>query len=81
MGIKPVHSVTVNFDNVKVPRENLLGGISSKNVSLCVEEGQGFKIAMNILNSGRFGMGALMISVQRYLLKRAVIDIITLLIV
>ncbi|XP_070712395.1 very long-chain specific acyl-CoA dehydrogenase, mitochondrial-like, partial [Pempheris klunzingeri] len=60
MGIKSVNSVTVNFDNVKVPAENLLG-----------VPGDGFKIAMNILNSGRFGTGALMCSVQRYLLKKA----------
>lgn len=35
------------FDNTPVPVENVLG-----------EVGGGFKIAMNILNSGRFSMGS-----------------------
>jgi acyl-CoA dehydrogenase family member 9 len=37
----------VYFENVLVPKENVLG-----------EVGQGFKIAMKILNSGRFSMGS-----------------------
>lgn len=35
------------FENVPIPKENVLG-----------EVGAGFKIAMNILNSGRFSMGS-----------------------
>ena len=35
------------FDNTPVPMENVLG-----------EVGGGFKVAMNILNSGRFSMGS-----------------------
>ena len=39
----------------------------------CVEEpGAGFKIAMNILNNGRFGMAAAMTGCMKHLLKRAV---------
>ena len=37
----------VYFENVPIPKENVLG-----------EVGSGFKIAMNILNSGRFSMGS-----------------------
>ena len=49
MGIKASNTVEVFFDNVKVPVENIIG-----------EVGGGFKVAMNILNQGRFGMaGAL----------------------
>lgn len=49
MGIKCSNTAEVYFDNVKIPAENVLGG-----------EGQGFKVAMSILNNGRFGMaGAL----------------------
>ena len=49
MGIKASNTVEVFFDNVKVPIENIIG-----------EVGGGFKVAMNILNQGRFGMaGAL----------------------
>lgn len=76
MGIKAVHSVNINFDNVKVPKENLLGGYISNKIQLLLEEGEGFKIAMGILNSGRFGMGALMTAVQRYILKKSVYKII-----
>ena len=36
----------VHFENTPVPVENVIG-----------EVGGGFKIAMNILNSGRFSMG------------------------
>ncbi|RMD95550.1 MAG: acyl-CoA dehydrogenase, partial [Calditrichaeota bacterium] len=47
MGIKSSSTRQVIFDNVKVPVENLLG-----------EVGQGAKIAFNILNTGRFKLGA-----------------------
>ncbi len=46
LGIRASATTTVRFDNVKVPAENLLG-----------EEGKGFKIAMEILNNGRTGLG------------------------
>lgn len=44
MGIKCSNTTEVYFDNVKIPVENVLG-----------EPGEGFKVAMNILNNGRFG--------------------------
>jgi len=47
LGIKGSNTVQVFFENTKVPIENVLG-----------EVGQGFKVAMNILNNGRFGLGA-----------------------
>ncbi|MFL5618758.1 MAG: acyl-CoA dehydrogenase family protein [Gemmatimonadaceae bacterium] len=47
MGIKASDTRTVTFDNVRVPVEDRLGGI-----------GQGFKIALEILNSGRLGLAA-----------------------
>jgi alkylation response protein AidB-like acyl-CoA dehydrogenase len=46
MGIRASSTTTVTFENVRVPAANLLG-----------EEGKGFKVAMNILNSGRTGLG------------------------
>ena len=47
MGIKASSTVSLYFDNVKLPPYALLG-----------EEGKGFKVAMNVLNSGRLGMAA-----------------------
>ncbi len=46
MGLRASSTTTVLFDDVHVPAENLLG-----------EVGKGFKVAMQILNSGRTGLG------------------------
>lgn len=46
MGLRASSTTTVHFDGVRVPRENVLGDV-----------GQGFKVAMKILNSGRTGLG------------------------
>lgn len=47
MGIQGSSTTAILLDSVKVPVENLLG-----------ERGKGFKIAVNILNLGRFKLGA-----------------------
>ncbi|XP_070704741.1 complex I assembly factor ACAD9, mitochondrial [Pempheris klunzingeri] len=47
LGIRGSNTCEVSYDNVPVPVENVLGEI-----------GGGFKVAMNILNSGRFSMGS-----------------------
>ncbi len=47
MGIKGSSTVVLNLDNVKVPVENVLG-----------EVGKGHKIAFNVLNIGRWKLGA-----------------------
>src|SRR5581483_8911912 len=47
MGIKGSSTRTVYFDNVRVPKSNVLG-----------EVGKGHKIAFNILNIGRLKLGA-----------------------
>lgn len=46
MGLRASSTTMVYLDNVRVPADHLLG-----------EEGKGFKIAMQILNSGRTGLG------------------------
>ena len=46
MGIRASTTTTVLFDDVRVPDDHVLG-----------EVGQGFKAAMQILNSGRTGLG------------------------
>jgi alkylation response protein AidB-like acyl-CoA dehydrogenase len=45
MGIRASSTCTVFLDDVKVPKENLLGPLNG-----------GFKVAMNILNNGRSGL-------------------------
>ncbi|WP_164670052.1 acyl-CoA dehydrogenase family protein [Virgibacillus doumboii] len=47
LGIRSGNTGELFFDNVKVPKENLLG-----------EEGEGFKIAMASLDNGRFTVAA-----------------------
>ncbi|XP_038067380.1 complex I assembly factor ACAD9, mitochondrial-like [Patiria miniata] len=47
LGIRGSNTTEVYFENTPVPIENVLG-----------EVGGGFKVAMNILNSGRFSMGS-----------------------
>uniref|UniRef100_A0A8D0HBU9 Acyl-CoA oxidase/dehydrogenase middle domain-containing protein n=1 Tax=Sphenodon punctatus TaxID=8508 RepID=A0A8D0HBU9_SPHPU len=61
MGIKCSNTTEVHFDNVKVPAENLLGDL-----------GKGFKVAMNILNNGRFGMAAALAGTMRSIIVKAV---------
>ena len=47
MGIRAGNTGEIFFDNVKIPKANLLG-----------EEGEGFKIAMSALDNGRFTVAA-----------------------
>ncbi|XP_070504444.1 very long-chain specific acyl-CoA dehydrogenase, mitochondrial-like isoform X1 [Chironomus tepperi] len=60
LGIKASNTTEVYFDDVKVPIENILGNI-----------GDGFKVAVNILNNGRFGMGMALGGTMRMCIKRA----------
>ncbi len=57
MGIKCSNTAEVYFDACPVPAENVLG-----------EVGSGFKVAMEILNNGRFGMGAALTGCMKGLL-------------
>ncbi|MFW5688181.1 MAG: acyl-CoA dehydrogenase family protein, partial [Spirochaetota bacterium] len=47
MGLHMSSTSALRFNDVKVPKENLLG-----------EPGQGFKVAMSVLNYGRLGLAA-----------------------
>ena len=63
MGIKASDTRTVTFENVKVPVENRLGDV-----------GQGFKIALEILNSGRLGLASGSAQGARRMMNEALAD-------
>ncbi|OQR80424.1 acyl-CoA dehydrogenase family member 9, partial [Tropilaelaps mercedesae] len=61
LGIKASNTVPVFFENVKVPVENVLH-----------KEEDGFKVAVNILNTGRFGMGGALAGAAREGLRQSI---------
>ena len=61
MGIGGTKTADLIFENVKVPKENLLG-----------TEGQGFKVMMNTLESGRIGVAAQAVGVAQSALDEAI---------
>ena len=54
LGIRSSSTTPITFDNVKVPKANLLG-----------QEGQGYKYAIEILNEGRIGIAAQMLGIAQ----------------
>merc|ERR1711988_330145 len=60
MGIKCSNTAEAYFENTPIPVENVLGGV-----------GNGFKVAMAILNNGRFGMGAALSGTMRSVITKA----------
>lgn len=60
MGIRASETRAVYLDKVIVPKENIIG-----------ELGKGFKIAMNVLNSGRLSLGAGCVGGMKTVLKLA----------
>ena len=61
LGIHAAHSCTVFFENVVVPKSQMLG-----------EPGMGFKIAMSTLDGGRIGIAAQALGIARAALEKAV---------
>jgi len=60
LGIHAAHSCTVFFENVKVPKANVIG-----------EKGMGFKVAMSTLDGGRIGIAAQALGIARAALEKA----------
>ncbi len=61
MGIKGSSTRALNLDNVKVPAENVIGEI-----------GKGHRVALNILNVGRFKLGASVIGGAKAVITESV---------
>ncbi|MDY6821063.1 MAG: acyl-CoA dehydrogenase family protein [Deferribacterota bacterium] len=60
MGIRGTYTTAFAFNDLKVPKKNLLGN-----------EGQGFKIAMETLNGGRIGIAAQAIGIAEGAFNKA----------
>ncbi|KAJ7286860.1 acyl-CoA oxidase [Mycena rebaudengoi] len=61
LGIRASSTCTLNFDDLKIPAENIIGG-----------EGKGYKIAIEILNEGRIGIAAQMLGLAQGAFNKAV---------
>jgi acyl-CoA dehydrogenase len=61
MGQQGAHICDVHFDNVRVPAQNRLG-----------EEGQGFRIAMQVLDRGRLHISSVCVGVAERLIEESV---------
>jgi acyl-CoA dehydrogenase family protein 9 len=61
LGIKGSSTVQLVLEDVRVPAENILG-----------EVGKGFKVAMNVLNSGRLGLASGCVGASKQMMKEAV---------
>ncbi len=61
MGIRSSDTAELYFDNVKVPKENLIG-----------KEGDGFKIAMDTLDGGRIGIASQALGIAQAALEASV---------
>ncbi len=58
MGIRGSHTSPITLENVRIPRENIIG-----------DDGRGFLVAMKTLDAGRLGLGAACLGAARELLE------------
>ncbi len=61
MGIRASETTQLIFENAEVPAENLLAG-----------EGEGFKVAMSLLDGGRIGIAAQGVGITQRVLEEAI---------
>src|SRR3954463_8989757 len=66
MGLRGNHLCPVRFNDVRVPPENVLG-----------EPGEGFHIAMQVLNNGRIGLGTGSVGLAKKLIDLAIEHVTT----
>ena len=62
MGIRAASNAAVVYEDVRVPAENLLGGV----------EGKGFKMAMKALDGGRIGIAAQSVGIAQGAINEAI---------
>ena len=62
MGIRAASNAAVVYEDVRVPAENLLGGV----------EGKGFKMAMKALDGGRIGIAAQCVGIAQGAINEAI---------
>ncbi len=60
LGLHGTNSVVLQFKDMHIPDQNVLG-----------EPGEGFRIAVQVLNSGRIGLGAACVGAMKYCLRLA----------
>ncbi|KJA21670.1 hypothetical protein HYPSUDRAFT_41805 [Hypholoma sublateritium FD-334 SS-4] len=61
LGIRASSTCTLDFDDLKIPEDNIIGGV-----------GKGYKIAIEILNEGRIGIAAQMLGLAQGAFDKAV---------
>ncbi|KDQ14146.1 hypothetical protein BOTBODRAFT_32932 [Botryobasidium botryosum FD-172 SS1] len=61
LGIRASSTCVLNFDDVEVPEENIIGGV-----------GKGYKLAIEILNEGRIGIAGQMLGLAQGAFDKAV---------
>ena len=61
LGIRSSDTCELYFNNVKIPKENLIG-----------EEGEGFKIAMSTLDGGRIGIASQALGIAQAALEKSI---------
>lgn len=61
LGIKGSATNTITFEDVEVPKENIIG-----------VDGRGFAVAMNTLDAGRIGVGAASLGASKEMLKLSI---------
>lgn len=61
LGIRASWTNAIHYDGVKVPAENIIGGV-----------GQGFKVAMGVLNHGRLGLASGCVGLGKQALKASI---------
>jgi len=61
LGIRASWTNAIHFENVKVPSSNIIGGV-----------GQGFRVAMNVLNNGRLGLAGGSVGLAKKCIKASI---------